>query len=629
MSSNLVSKPHDYDAVVIGGGPAGSSVASLLSRWGRRVLLLEREVFPRHHVGESLLPSTVDLMKRIGVFEKVDRAGFVPKHGATYIWGKSREPWTIEFAEVHDERLDFVNKPDHSFQVDRSKFDKILLDHTRECGATVYEGCRATGVVQERNGVTYVSYLDAAGNQKVASCRICVDASGQNSLLGRNLELRRANPQLRNIAVYGYFRGGKTVRDLNPELGANNAGNILIAANDVGWIWYIPLADNRVSVGLVTDAAHSAEINRIGREEFYLDSIANTREIALLVEDAQMEPGPLRTQSDWSYICRRFQGPGYLLVGDAACFIDPILSSGVHLAMDGAVKAALAINTFLGDPELADPAMQWYEEEYQDNASNFLQMAEHWYVGHQSQTAWFATAQRLINPNRNLSIRQAFIYLSAGYATEAPHQNGPSMQPFGGWSSVELTTMYDHFAEVAPRGKRQQAGRRVRSKPASEHSDPTPTKNVETTIPSFESGVRYGPYMLEQDNALTPVFQIVSESDGLVASRHYMHPGISLILDQVDGRSTVQDIFGRLESEAGVRTDVDVDERQEFVNGVFRDLYDRKLMVPARGRTQRVAAARSARRPSRPAAPTTVGRNDPCPCGSGRKYKRCHGRSAS
>ena len=629
MSTNLVSMQHEYDAVVIGGGPAGSSVATLLTRWGRRVLLLERDVFPRHHVGESLLPSTVDLMKRLGVFEKVERAGFVPKYGATYIWGKSREPWTIEFAEVHDERLDFVGKPDHSFQVDRSKFDKILLDHTKECGATVLEGCRATGVVQERNGVTHVSYLDPAGHQRTASCRICVDGSGQNSLLGRNLELRRANPQLRNVAVYGYFRGGKTVRDLDSELGINNAGNILIAANDVGWIWYIPLADNRVSVGLVTDAARSAEINRTGREKFYLDSIANTPEIALLLKEAQMEAGSLRTQSDWSYICRKFQGPGYLLVGDAACFIDPILSSGVHLAMDGAVKAALAINTFLREPELADQAMQWYEEEYQDNASNFLQMAEHWYVGHQSQRSWFGTAKRLINPNRNLSVRQAFIYLSAGYATEAPDQNGPNLQPFGGWSSVELSTMYDNFAEVTPRGKGRRAGQRMGSKPASEASDRAPIENVETTIPNFEPGVRYGPYMLEQDNALTPVFQIVSESDGLVESRQYMHPGISLILDKVDGRSTVQDIFAHLESESGVRTDVDIAERQEFVNRVFGDLYERNLMSPARGRTRRVAAGRSARRASRPAPARTVGRNDACPCGSGRKYKRCHGRSAS
>ncbi len=626
MSSNPVSKSRAYDVVVIGGGPAGSSVATLLTKWGRRVLLLERDVFPRHHVGESLLPSTVDLMKRLGVFEKVERAGFVPKYGATYIWGRSREPWTIEFAEVQDERLEFVHKPDHSFQVDRSKFDKILLDHTEENGATVLEGCRATGVVQERNGLTHVSYLDPAGHQRTASCRICVDASGQNSLLGRNLELRRPNPQLRNIAVYGYFRGGKSVRDLDSDLGNNNAGNILITANDVGWIWYIPLADDRVSVGLVTDAARSAEINRVGREKYYLESIANTPEVALLLKEAQMEAEPIRTQSDWSYICRKFQGPGYLLVGDAACFIDPILSSGVHLAMDGAVKAALAINTFLGEPELADQAMQWYEEEYQDNASNFLQMAEHWYVGHQSQRSWFGTAKRLINRNRNLSIRQAFIYLSAGFATETPNRNGPDLQPFGGWSAVELTTMYDNFAQVTPKRKGRRAVQRTRPKSAAESSDRGPVTNVETTIPSFQPGVRYGPYMLEQGNALTPVFQIVSESDGLVESRHYMHPGVSMILDKVDGRSTVRDIFARLESESGVRADVDIEQRQSFVNRVFGDLYERSLMAPARGRPQRASAGRSGRRTSRPAAPRTIGRNDACPCGSGRKYKRCHGR---
>ena len=169
MSQGPTARSKEYDVVVIGGGPAGSTVASFLSQWGRRVLLLEKESFPRHHVGESLLPGTLAIMKRLGVLEKVRHAGFVPKFGATYVWGKSRKPWSVNFIELSENMRARGGPIDHSFQVDRAKFDKILLDHCKESGATVLEGCRATGIDRDEQHTTHVSYMDQAGVPQVAS----------------------------------------------------------------------------------------------------------------------------------------------------------------------------------------------------------------------------------------------------------------------------------------------------------------------------------------------------------------------------------------------------------------------------------------------------------------------------
>ena len=161
-----------------------------------------RNTSPREHIGESLLPGTIAVMKRMGVYDKVDDAGFVHKYGATYVWGKSRDPWTIHFSEV-------TEKPIHTFQVNRAKFDKILLDHSQESGVTVLQGCRATGVRRSDADVMLVDYLDANQSPQTAACRMCVDASGQNSFLGRDLGLRKLNPSLRNIALFTYFEGRK------------------------------------------------------------------------------------------------------------------------------------------------------------------------------------------------------------------------------------------------------------------------------------------------------------------------------------------------------------------------------------------------------------------------------------
>ena len=612
MSQGPTARSKEYDVVVIGGGPAGSTVASFLSQWGRRVLLLEKESFPRHHVGESLLPGTLAIMKRLGVLEKVRHAGFVPKFGATYVWGKSRKPWSVNFIELSENMRARGGLIDHSFQVDRAKFDKILLDHCKESGATVLEGCRATGVDRDEQQITRVSYLDQAGNPRVASCQICVDATGQNCFLGNSLDLREFNESLRNIALYGYFQGGRPLDHLVPNPDPKHNGNIFVAATESGWIWYIPLGGGRYSVGLVTDGSSSREINRVGRYRFYRHSLDTTQEIAFLLGDAEIESESLHTLSDWSYICRQFHGPGYLLVGDAAAFIDPILSTGVHLAMNGALGAAVAINTSLSDSDLTGHAMQWYEEEYKAIASKFLQLAEHWYLGHRSQKEWFSTAQRLVDPASNLSVRQAFVYLAGGYESD--------LMPLAGFHSSQLKTMYENFDSALPTDARKSvvAPRDDRSNQALWEA----YENLEESRPRLASGVSYRQFVgvhYVTDNKLTPRIQIDrAPAEGVTWQRHSLPMATLPLLKMIDGNRTVREIAEELTGGNGVGG------AQIFRE--VRKLYDDGIITPVQSRPLQAHRKPQAERAGRLATLRRAGRNDPCPCGSGRKYKRCHGR---
>ena len=625
MASEVAAaRSNEYDVVVIGGGPAGSTAASLLSQRGRRVLLLEKESFPRHHVGESLLPGTIEVMKQLGVLETVNQAGFVPKYGATYVWGKSRQPWSVQFREVTNKSGLDSDKPDQSFQVDRSKFDKILLDHSRESGVKVLERCRATSVGRDEQRVTQVGYVDQSDVPRVASCQFCVDASGQSSLLGNSLELREFNESLRNIALYGYFQGGRPLSDLVPNPDPKSNGNIFIAATEAGWIWYIPLGGGRYSVGLVTDGSSSGEINRVGRYKFYRDSLDSTREIAFLLEDAQIESESLYTLSDWSYICRKFYGPGYLLAGDAAAFIDPILSTGVHLAMDGGRQAALAINTSLSDADLTGQAMQWYEEGYRSNASNYLQMAEHWYLGHRSQTGWFSAARNLVDPTSNLSIRQAFVHVAGGYKSD--------LLPLAGYPTDQLKTMYSNFDSALPKSVEEPV-----AVPISDGSGKVLFKRrgeLEESRPRFQKGVSYRTTLgarKSTDTTLAPLVQVEQEAEGVTWRKRVLSVESLGLLQKIDGTRTVRQIVDELMGGNGAGGDRFFGEvRRHYLVGLTKKLYDGGIItskMSGRRRTERKGIAVSAA--GSPAARRSIGRNDPCPCGSGEKYKRCHGRSRS
>jgi FAD-dependent halogenase len=386
----------EYDVIVVGGGPAGSATAGFLARRGRRVLLLEATKFPRYHIGESLIPSAVQVLCDLGVWDAVDREGFVRKTGNTYVWGHSSEPWSIAFSEAG---IDL-----YAYQVLRSRFDELLLDHAARSGVDVRQEHAVCDFMVDTAGRTSgVVYRAAAGGSAQAEAPFIVDASGQTCLLGRRYALRRMDERLNNVAVWGYFRGAARL----PE---PRAGHTLSAAIDDGWIWYIPLSDC-ISVGVVVGVEALRELDSL--ERFYADRLARCELVSRLAASGE-RTGALRTIRDWSYRCQRFVGPGWLLVGDAAGFVDPILSTGCGMALQAAFAAAEAIDHALTDPASSAAQFDAFERFYQGYMNQFFDFVHYFYDANRHLDSYYWQARRLVDARRNLTSRNAFIHLISG-----------------------------------------------------------------------------------------------------------------------------------------------------------------------------------------------------------------------
>ena len=392
----------DNPVIVIGGGPAGACVSTLLARMGFPVALLERERFPRAHVGESLLPGSIPILESLGVMDEVRRARFTVKPGATMIWGTEREPWSWRFSETH------ASNP-HAYQVWRPEFDAILLKNARRSGVDVREGWQVTRVLFDDNGAaTAVCCRPVADAAEVElQARFVVDASGQSGVLSRQLGLREWDDFFRNLAVYGYYKGGA-------RLPSPDAGNILIESQADGWLWHIPLRDGWASVGAVVDAEVGQRgIREQGARRFLQSQIAAAPYLADMLKSAELTTEP-EVVRDWSYRCRSLHGRGYILVGDAGCFIDPLFSSGVHLALTYAALAAAVVASALEDPTIASAAAQMYERMYYREYGHFRELARLFYSSNRTADSYFWEARRLLDDDPALTPRQSFIQLVAG-----------------------------------------------------------------------------------------------------------------------------------------------------------------------------------------------------------------------
>ena len=362
------------DILVLGGGPAGSASATMLSDAGYNVVILERERFPREHVGESLLPASIPILEQIGVMPEIERAGFVTKHGATLVWGADPEPWSWYFADDPGQRPT-------SFQVVRSEFDDILLKNAGKHGVEVIEEAQVLDVVFENERATGAVYLHE-GSEKEMSARFVVDASGQAALLSRKLGLLEWDTHFNNLAVYGYFKNAR-------HLDSPNDGNIFIEAFEHGWLWKIPLHIGMDSVGAVVDkdVAHE-RLRELGSDGFLKKQIADAPHISELLENAELV-GESRVVRDWSYKSTQFSGDGYILVGDAACFVDPLFSSGVHLALGSASLASTYVQTVLKDPSSRSQADQTYRDIYEKQYQYFHLTAQLFYGTNRTADSYF------------------------------------------------------------------------------------------------------------------------------------------------------------------------------------------------------------------------------------------------
>lgn len=401
----MSSEQESCDVCVVGGGPGGSTLATLVAREGHRVVLIEKDTPPIYKIGESLLPSTIHgICALLGVKAEVEAAGFVRKLGGTFRWGRSPEPWTFAFAESPA----FQGPTSHAYQVERMKFDAILLDNARRHGVDVRVGHRVVDAVIEDERVTGVDVVDASGRPSRIHCRYVADASGQGSGLARHCGERRYSTFFRNIAVFGYYHHGKR---LPPPL----AGNIFCAAFDKGWFWYIPLSAELTSVGAVIGQEH-ASLLRQDHAAVLGDLVGDCAPIRDLLTDARrVTDGPygqVRVRKDYSYCHERFWRPGLVLVGDAACFIDPVFSSGVHLATYSALLAARSINTCLAQTIAEERAFGEFEARYRREYGYFHDFLTAFYDTHQDVDGYFWEARRVTRSGE--PPRDAFIRLVGG-----------------------------------------------------------------------------------------------------------------------------------------------------------------------------------------------------------------------
>jgi len=324
------------DVAVIGGGPAGSTAAALLARRGYKVIALEKAHHPRFHIGESLLPMNLPVFERLGVLDKV-RAMGVYKPGADFEAENERGYSTYSFSRA------IGCSPPHAYQVWRQDLDKMLYEHSRECGADAREGHEVTAVDQRGPRESRLDVRTDEGRSYSIQSRFVVDASGRETFLAAKKRLRRKNEKHQSAAIFGHFRGGE-------RRPGDDAGNISIYGFEHGWMWMIPLPGGVMSVGAVCRPDYLKQRKAQAREEFLFDTLKLSPGLWRRIESAELIGNEARVAGNYSYDCSHMGGPGWILVGDAFAFLDPVFSSGVYLAMTGAEQAVDMVDGALRDP---------------------------------------------------------------------------------------------------------------------------------------------------------------------------------------------------------------------------------------------------------------------------------------
>jgi len=331
--------------IVVGGGPAGATIAALLAEGGRKVVLIEKDRHPRFHIGESLLPQNLPLLDRLGVRDAVEVSS-MPKHGIEFVSPFHGKSVRYDFAKAWDKRFPY------SFQVRRSTFDHILLKNAAAKGAEVIEGCRVTSVEFPEAGHPCVTARDEDGQTRQWHTAFVVDASGRDTVMAAQMGVKERNPRNNSAAIFGHFTGAR-------RLAGKAEGNITIVWFDHGWFWFIPLSDGTTSIGAVCPAPFFK--NRgADLKNFFLSLIASAPEIADRLKDAQLV-GDVTATGNYSYGAKAPSGKNFILVGDAFSFIDPVFSTGVYLAMSMAFWGAEAVEACLAAPQRSARALRRYD----------------------------------------------------------------------------------------------------------------------------------------------------------------------------------------------------------------------------------------------------------------------------
>ena len=367
--------PAEVDVVVCGGGPGGSTFATLMAREGHHTILFEREKFPRFHIGESLLPWNVPLFERIGVLSKLEAAGPQVKRGARFYHQGTSFTRPVLFANGIDS--------DHpsSFQVKRAEFDALLLDHAQESGAAVFEEARVTEVQFSADGSRARGVkvlLKGELEPRTVNAKLVVDATGRDALLSRHLGGRQRDPLLDRSAAFAHY-------DTFLRVEGPSGGDIVIITTPDGWWWLIPFSDGSVSVGIVMPSRRFKE--RQGTvEQLFEESVRGAPHVRKLLEGSKRTTD-VRAIPDYSYSTPVISGDGFCLVGDAACFLDPVFSTGVLLAMTSAELAAAAASRALHAKGRVDASdFRRFERTYRGAIRRFERFVHGFYEPHVLET---------------------------------------------------------------------------------------------------------------------------------------------------------------------------------------------------------------------------------------------------
>jgi flavin-dependent dehydrogenase len=342
-------QPFDCDVVVAGGGPAGAAAAAWLTREGRRVILFERDQFPRFHIGESLLASVNDVLDAIGAEPVVRQAGFPQKWGATFMTADGGNQRYADFSVAPG-----VRAP-QTWQVPRAAFDQLLLRHAASCGADVRERHRVLDVELDIDGVTVsVQGSEGAAGARSVRARALIDASGRGSLLSRKFSLRIDEPRLANLALFSHYSG------VSRQQGRRSGDIRIVARYDLGWFWLIPISAELVSVGVVLPRAAARELQGLEPGPLLDRMIADTPAVASLLANARRE-WPVRVEKDFSFGSRAYAGDRWVLAGDAGSFLDPVFSTGVAIALESGLEAAQAVADGLRTGDLSARQFRRFE----------------------------------------------------------------------------------------------------------------------------------------------------------------------------------------------------------------------------------------------------------------------------
>jgi len=381
-----------YDVLIIGGGPSGATAALLLARAGCQVLVIEKNRFPRFHVGESFLPVNLELIRQFGLADRLAALPHVQKLGAEFAFGDATETTRIRFSECLDDACP------ETFNIERAPFDDMLLRAAEDNGAEVLEDVAVRRVERLADGDVV---LDVGGQS--VSGKYLLDASGQATLLGKHLGTRRAFSHHRKVAYFAHFENVNRLK-------GDEAGHPLIVMCDEGWFWAIPIDPHRTSIGLVLDVDVARAIDEPAPQRLAW-GIARCPLLRERTADAVF-PDSNHVAADFSYTCAPYAGPGYFLVGDAAVFYDPVFSSGASLCVMAAIQAAEGVAAVLDGTRSADAVRRSY--------CRYVSSSSSWFFGLINQFYQHSFRELLLTGHGPLQIHRALISLLAGHIFPRP-----------------------------------------------------------------------------------------------------------------------------------------------------------------------------------------------------------------